>query len=42
MAMTTVDIGVILGGAALIGFLLWFFFGARKGNAAAIRAASRT
>ena len=36
--MTTADILVIVGGAGLIGFLLWFFFGPKKGKAAAIRA----
>jgi Cu+-exporting ATPase len=36
--MTAIDIAVILGGLGFILFLLWFFFGPKKGKAAAFRA----
>ena len=36
--MTLVDLAVIAGGIALIAFLLWYFFGPKKGKAAAFRA----
>ena len=36
--MTLIDIVVIAAGVALIAFLLWFFFGPKKGKAAVIQA----
>lgn len=36
--MTPVDVFVLASGLVLIGFLLWFFFGPRKGKPAAVRA----
>ena len=29
--MDTVEVAVVIGGLALIGFILWFFFGPRSG-----------
>ncbi|HLG14467.1 MAG TPA: cupredoxin domain-containing protein [Blastocatellia bacterium] len=34
--MDTSEIGVIIGGAAAIGFVLWYFFGKRRRIAAAV------
>lgn len=34
--MDSTEIGVVLGGAAAIGFVLWYFFGEREATAAAV------
>lgn len=39
--MDTAEIFVTVGGVALIGFILWFFFGPRKATAARIGGAGR-
>ncbi len=36
--MNAIDLAVVAGGFALIGFLLWFFFGPKTGKAAVIQA----
>jgi Cu+-exporting ATPase len=39
--MTTLDLAVIAGGTALIGFLLWFFFGPKTGKAVVLQAGAQ-
>ncbi len=39
--MSVVDLAIVAGGTALIGFLLWFFFGPKTGKAAVLQAGAQ-